>query len=125
MGKKGRRQALQQKQSVKGPWRRYGFWILGAALVVMLVVIGIIVSQGDEDRSTSFTTLSLTEIPRTSPEAVKAKMDTGANITIVDARSKADYEQSHIAGAISIPLEEIAQRYKELNSDNEVVLYCT
>ena len=85
----------------------------------------IIASQGDEDRSTSFTTLSLTEIPRTSPEAVKDKMDIGANITIVDTRSKAEYEQNHIAGAISIPLEEIAQRYQELNSANEIVTYCT
>ncbi len=125
MGKKGRHKARQQKQSVKGPWRRYGFWILGATLGIMLVVVGIVTSRGDEDRSTPFTTLNLTEIPRTSPEAVKAKMDTGASITIVDARSKAEYEQSHIAGAISIPFDEIAQRYKELNSDNEVVLYCT
>ncbi len=125
MGKKGSQKTGQQKQSVKGPWRRYGFWILGATLGIMLVVIGIVASPGDEDRATSFPTLSLTEIPRASPETVKTKMDTGASITIVDARSKAEYEQSHIAGAISIPLEEITQRYKELNSDNEIVTYCT
>ena len=104
MSKKGRRKAWQQQQSVKGPWRRYGLWILGGTLGITLAVIGIVASQGDEDRSTPSTALSPNEILRASPEAVKARMDIGAGITIVDARSKAEYEQRHIAGAVSIPL---------------------
>ncbi len=127
MGKKGRRKASQQKKSVKSPWRRYGFWVLGVTLGIVLVVTGIIASQGGGNRSTSSTTpiISPSEIPRTSPGAVTAKLDAGSNLVIVDTRSKAEYEQTHIAGAISIPLEEIAQRYSELNGYNEIVTYCT
>ncbi|MEE8470520.1 MAG: rhodanese-like domain-containing protein, partial [Dehalococcoidia bacterium] len=50
------------------------------------------------------------EIPRISAEELKAKLDAGSNIVIVDSRSAAAYEQSHIVGAISIPAEETAQR---------------
>ncbi len=65
------------------------------------------------------------EIPRISPEAVKAKLDAGSNLVIVDARSKEAYEQVHIAGAISIPLGEVAKRYTELRGYDEIITYCT
>jgi rhodanese-related sulfurtransferase len=63
---------------------------------------------------------------------VKAKLDAGSNIVIVDSRTKASYESGHIAGAISIPLsdmsplspEEIAQRYGDLQSYDEILTYC-
>lgn len=127
MGKKGRRKASQQEKSVKSAWRRYGFWISGVVLAITVVVIVIIASQGGGNRSTSSTspTISPSEIPRTSPGAVKAKLDAGFNLVIVDTRSKAEYEQAHVAGAISIPLETLTQRYRELNGYNEIVTYCT
>lgn len=74
------------------------------------------------------------EIPRISVEDVKAKLDAGANIAILDTRLKYEYERSHIAGAISIPekeiipeppVEVIAQRYSELRGYDEVFTYCT
>jgi rhodanese-related sulfurtransferase len=51
---------------------------------------------------------------------------------IVDSRTKASYDSSHIAGAISIPLsdmsplssEEIAQRYSDLHLYDEILTYC-
>ncbi len=127
MGEEGRQKASQQKKSVKSAWRRYGFWISGVVLAITVVVIVIIASQGGGNRSTSSTspTISPSEIPRISPEAVKAKLDAGSNLVIVDTRSKAEYEKTHIAGAISIPLETITQRYRELNGYNEIVSYCT
>jgi 3-mercaptopyruvate sulfurtransferase SseA len=74
------------------------------------------------------------EIPRISVEDVKAKLDAGANIAIIDTRLKYEYERTHIAGAISIPekeiipeppLEEIARRYSKLRGYDEVITYCT
>ncbi len=127
MGKPGRRKASQQKQSVKSLWRRYGFWILGVAVAIIAVVIVVIASQGDGNHSTTSATpiTSPSEVPRISPEKVKAKLDTGSNMVIIDTRSKAEYEQTHISGAVSVPLDEIAQRYSELSGYTEIFTYCT
>ena len=46
----------------------------------------------------------LSNNPQGNVDEVKAKLDAGANIVIVDSPSQADYDQSHIAGAVSIPL---------------------
>lgn len=127
VGKQGRRKAGQQKQSVKSLWRRYGFWILGATVAITTVVIVIFASQGDGNHSTTSATpiSSPSEVPRISPEKVKGKLDTGSNLIIIDTRSKAEYEQTHISGAVSVPLDEIAQRYSELSGYTEIFTYCT
>jgi rhodanese-related sulfurtransferase/DNA-binding transcriptional ArsR family regulator len=43
---------------------------------------------------------------------------------VIDARPSVEYRQGHIAGAISIPVSELAQRLKELPADREIVAYC-
>jgi 3-mercaptopyruvate sulfurtransferase SseA len=44
---------------------------------------------------------------------------------IVDVRSTGQYDQSHIAGALSIPLSELTSRLNELNKDQWIITYCT
>lgn len=65
----------------------------------------------------------LPEIPRIGIEEVKAKLDAGAKIVIVDSRSKASYERFHIAGAISIPERNMAGTYDNLDGYDEIVTY--
>jgi rhodanese-related sulfurtransferase len=78
-----------------------------------------------------------TKVTRISVGDVKAKLDEGSNIVIVDSRPKATYDSSHIAGAISIPLSDlldtsgnplssgvIAQRYSDLQRYDEIITYC-
>lgn len=43
---------------------------------------------------------------------------------ILDVRPAEEYRAGHIPGAISIPLEELAERISELRSDIDVVVYC-
>jgi len=43
---------------------------------------------------------------------------------VIDARPSVEYRQGHIAGALSIPVDELAQRLKELPKNREVVAYC-
>ncbi len=67
----------------------------------------------------------LPEVPRISAEEVKAKLDAGYNIVIVDSRSKVSYDQSHIAGAISIPIPIMAgYPYSNLDGYDELITYC-
>lgn len=45
-------------------------------------------------------------------------------VIVVDVRPHAEYEAGHIAGAISIPHDEIARRLDELPKSKQIVAYC-
>jgi 3-mercaptopyruvate sulfurtransferase SseA len=44
-------------------------------------------------------------------------------VTIVDVRSREEYQESHIKGAISMPLDQVASRAGEIPKDGIAVLY--
>ncbi|CAL9327703.1 hypothetical protein SUDANB121_00017 [Nocardiopsis dassonvillei] len=43
---------------------------------------------------------------------------------VLDVRPAAEYTAGHLEGAVSIPLEELADRLDEIPADTEVVAYC-
>ena len=45
-------------------------------------------------------------------------------VVLVDVRPSEEFEAGHIAGARSIPIEELHERLAELPTDREVVAYC-
>jgi rhodanese-related sulfurtransferase len=47
-----------------------------------------------------------------------------ANVTVLDVRPAEEYAAGHIRGAVSIPLDELADRLAELPDDGQVVAYC-
>ncbi len=65
---------------------------------------------------------------RDSREAVErkellARLREG-HVTVLDVRPDEEYRQGHIAGAISIPVDALEARLKELPRGREVVAYC-
>ena len=61
--------------------------------------------------------------PMSMAEAVDRR-DRGEAV-IVDLRSRGDFAQGHIPGAISVPLDELAQRVGELRALQRLpILYC-
>jgi len=52
----------------------------------------------------------------------KAAVDSGA--LLVDVREADEFEAGHAAGAISIPLSELNERYSELDKDMEIYCIC-
>ena len=44
--------------------------------------------------------------------------------TVIDVRSKADYDKGHIEGAVSIPHEELKERMGELDKNSKYVTHC-
>jgi len=66
-------------------------------------------------------------VNRITPEELKRKIEEGEDISIVDLRHSMDFEAdpSTIPGAIYLPSEEFDQRYREIPSDRELILYCT
>jgi rhodanese-related sulfurtransferase/DNA-binding transcriptional ArsR family regulator len=56
-------------------------------------------------------------------DELNARLKTGS-VVLVDVRPAEEYSAGHIAGAISIPHDELAGRLRELPKDQEVVAYC-
>ena len=71
----------------------------------------------------------LREKPMLAVDELKRRLDAGEKLLLLDVRSAADFagEKGHIAGALNIPLEELAARLGELESRREqpVLLVCT
>ena len=66
------------------------------------------------------------DIPRISIQELKAMMDKGTKVTIIDAQPRDIYEEGHIKGAISIPWKsQIAlEDVWSIPSDALIVTYC-
>jgi DNA-binding transcriptional ArsR family regulator/rhodanese-related sulfurtransferase len=45
-------------------------------------------------------------------------------LVVLDVRPSTEYEQGHITGARSIPVDELTTRLAELSPDQEIVAYC-
>jgi rhodanese-related sulfurtransferase len=45
-------------------------------------------------------------------------------VLVLDVRPAEEYRAGHIAGAVSIPLQELRQRLGALPKDREIVAYC-
>jgi rhodanese-related sulfurtransferase len=46
------------------------------------------------------------------------------DVIVLDVRPRSEYEAGHIAGARSVPIEELEKRLRDLPPDSEVVAYC-
>lgn len=59
-----------------------------------------------------------------TPEALKAKLDRGEKIVLVDVREPWEVAINRLNDAVVIPMDELGRRYSELNPDAEIVVYC-
>lgn len=66
-------------------------------------------------------------VERVSPEELKAKIERGEDVIIIDARSPGSYNGSpnRIKGDIRIPFSDINSMADKLPNDKETVIYCT
>ena len=56
-------------------------------------------------------------------EELRDRMETGS-VEVIDVRPEEEYESGHIAGARSVPLEELEEHIEQLPDDTEIVAYC-
>jgi membrane protein DedA with SNARE-associated domain len=66
-------------------------------------------------------------IARITPEELKAKLEAGEDLMLVDVRHRIDFdaEPSIIPGALHLTTEELEARHLEIPREREIVLYCT
>lgn len=71
--------------------------------------------------------IRLLRIARITPEELKARLDAGELLAIVDLRHPADFQLAPytLPGAIRLAPAEVERRHHEIPRDREAVLYCT
>ena len=64
---------------------------------------------------------------RIAREELKARLERGDGLTILDVRNPFDYGNSEVKlpGAVRIPVDELEARAGELDASGAVVAYCT
>jgi molybdopterin/thiamine biosynthesis adenylyltransferase/rhodanese-related sulfurtransferase len=62
-------------------------------------------------------------IPEMTPTELKARLDRGDDLFILDVREPHEYQICHLNGHL-IPLGELTRRVNELDSSREIVAYC-
>jgi len=97
---------------------------------ILLVVAGLWTMSGRSPApgtpvpTTIAPTIDSAQVPRVSLDEAKGAYEAGSAV-FVDVRSRASYEASHIPGALSIPLGEIADRLQELDPGRWIITYCS
>jgi rhodanese-related sulfurtransferase len=62
-------------------------------------------------------------VPRITARELKARLDRGEDVTVVDSRRRKWYDKRRIPGAVSMPTSEVAERHGELPQTGQVVYY--
>ena len=63
-------------------------------------------------------------IPEISPADLKARLEAGDDIFVLDVREPHEHDICSIDGTTLIPLGELGNRYKELDANKEIVVHC-
>src|SRR5471030_267400 len=77
---------------------------------------------------TSVTPVAVPDAPLESARRITReeaiKLVKGKKAVYVDVRSKENYDQAHITGAVSIPLGEVLTRLREIPPKMFIITYC-
>ena len=70
-------------------------------------------------------TADSSDIPEISQKELQRRLH-DSSLTIVDVLPEASYVEAHVPGALSLPLEQLASRARQLLPDAaaEIVVYC-
>ena len=63
-------------------------------------------------------------IEEITPIALKARLDRGDDLLILDVREPQEYRINRIAGSVLIPLGDLPARFGELEADREIIAQC-
>jgi rhodanese-related sulfurtransferase len=109
-----------ERRGTKVIYRLAGDGVLGLWLALRSVAerrlteVSHVVDEYATDR------VSTVQISRDELEA-KLRRD---NLVILDVRPEVEYQNGHLPGAVSIPVEQLAKRLRTLPRDRRIVVYC-
>ena len=87
--------------------------ILAAIALVLILLAGALLWQ-------LFSALSAEPAPRGELPEYLADPDT----IVLDCRSQMEWNMGHVEGAVLLPVDELRERYAELDKSKTIVVYC-
>ncbi len=125
--KSRRSQSGRSRQARQQGWRKQ-LPIAALILAAVIIIVGgvwFFTQRGNTGPTATGATITRSaDVLRITARELKAKLDAGQAV-VVDARRQSAYTQRHVAGAISLPENEVAARLAELPTDKLAVFYCT
>lgn len=94
-------------------------WIVALGSLALLLV-----GCGTTGSDAPPTVNSPDDVLRIGPQEAKAMLDAGEAV-LYDARTVNSYRTEHAAGAVSLPEEEVSERFESLPEDKVLIFYCT
>jgi hypothetical protein len=98
-----------------------GVAVLAASLLLLMITDP---AEAPGPTTAAGTVLAPGEAPRVELEEARAAHEAGSAV-FVDVRPANSYAASHVAGAVSIPLDEMEGRLDELEPGERIITYCT
>lgn len=86
-------------------------------LIAVIMLLSVVIPACAADTATS------ENIQRVKAKELKSLLDKGEMIMIVDVRSPDEFDEMHIAGAISVPLHLVEAKFAGLSPDTKIVFY--
>ena len=96
-------------------------WIAGLAGLI-LVAAGLIILTERRDSNPNSSTLPYPNITRVSPAEAHNQQQAGTSV-IYDVRDAPFYQESHAAGALSVPEDEVLAHVGDLPTDKTLIFY--
>lgn len=109
-------------------------WLAVVAAVVLIGLIAVVFLLSQPKQPAASTAvlpaapaqqdIPYPDVARVTPGEAHAAANADQAV-IVDVRDRQSYDQAHIAGAISLPENELPARMGELPQDRQILTYCT
>ena len=112
MAKRGKRR--RTRNSLPTP-----VWV-GGLVGIMLLAVGLIVLTGQQASNPN--AIPYADVPRISAAEAHNQQQTDSGI-IFDVREIPFYKESHAAGALPLPEDELLARLEELPTDKSLIFY--
>ena len=64
------------------------------------------------------------EAPSIEPTALAERLEAGERIVVLDVRTREEFAEGHIPGALNIPHTELGDRLSEVDAESEVAVHC-
>ena len=64
-------------------------------------------------------------VARITPAELRRKLDAGEDLFVIDLRSRREFEEDAIPGAIHMPTEDLAERNADIPRDRDIILFCS
>jgi len=109
-----------QLDRIAGDVARFGSW---TTVLIVLSIVGYIAYKFYQRKRF----LKNVAGARIAPQELKAKLDAGDPLTIIDLRHPLDLlpDPRTLPGALQISPEDLEHRHNEITRDGEIVLFCT